>query len=66
MKIKSILAHRMIYQGKEYKMCIAQISSDGNSIVFSPFVKEIPGTVFVSGTVILSIKDGGIEAKPVI
>lgn len=60
---KSIFAHRLLYNGHQYDMSIAQITDDGLNISISPFVKEVPGTIFVSGTVRISLKDGKILAE---
>lgn len=57
-KAKSILAHRVLYNGAEYKMSIAHISDDGKYVGIEPYVKEVPGTIFVSGTVEILLKEG--------
>lgn len=59
---KNILAHKLLYDGKEYKMSIASISDDRSRVAINPFVKEVPGTVFVSGTVEIVLKESKLMA----
>ena len=58
--MKRILAHKIIYADKEYRMAVATITDSGEVIINS-FEKEIPSTVFISGTVRLQPIDGRIE-----
>lgn len=58
--MKRILAHKIIYADKEYRMAIATITDSGE-VVIESFEKEIPSTVFISGTVLLQSVDGRIE-----
>ena len=58
--MKRILAHKIIYADKEYRMAVATITASGEVIINS-FEKEIPSTVFISGTVLLQPIDGRIE-----
>lgn len=44
------MAHKIIYKGKEYPMSVAGIDTHGEVSV-APFEREIPGTVFVNGTI---------------
>lgn len=58
--MKRILAHKIIYGDKTYKLSVATI--DGNRVVsITPFEKEVPGTIFISGTVQLVSTNGPIE-----
>ena len=59
---KNIFAHRLLYEGNEYKMSIASISDDHMSIEINPYVQDVPGTVFVSGTVEIVLKEDKIMA----
>lgn len=48
--MKRILAHKIIYLDKVYKMCVATIDSN-NVVDISPFYEEGHSTVFISGTI---------------
>ena len=50
--VKRILAPRIIYKGHTYTNHIAELRTDG-SIILSPFTRELPDTIFVSGTILL-------------
>ncbi|MDE5567548.1 MAG: hypothetical protein K2J12_03805 [Muribaculaceae bacterium] len=58
--MKRILAHKIIYADKEYHMAVATITDSGE-VIIEAFEKEIPATVFISGTVLLQPVDGRIE-----
>lgn len=45
-----ILAHRIIYQNREYRNHIAELQPDG-TIRLTPFTHEIPNTIFIPGTI---------------
>lgn len=45
-----VLAHRIIYKGKEYPMSVAGIDEQGK-VEIVPFSGETPGTIFVNGTI---------------
>ena len=50
--MKRVLAHRIIYLGREYGKSVATI--DGNEVVdIKPFETETASTVFISGTIML-------------
>lgn len=44
------MAHRIIYNGKEYPLSVAAIDTRGE-VSITPFEREIPGTLFVNGTI---------------
>lgn len=58
--MKRIFAHKIIYGGKEYRMSVATIKDNGE-VIIDTFEKEIPSTVFISGTVLLQPVQGRIE-----
>lgn len=49
-----VLAHRIIYKGKEYPMSVAGIDEQGK-VEIVPFSHEIPDTIFVSGTIEITV-----------
>lgn len=60
--MKQILAHKIIFGDKTYEMHIARLLDDGN-VVFYPFKEEIPATVFVSGTILLTVDSDSESLK---
>lgn len=48
--MKAILAHVIVYKGREYPMHIAGVDCKGN-ISLKPFDGETPQTVFIPGRV---------------
>lgn len=51
--LRSVLAHTIVYQGREYPMSIASISPEGE-VTITPFTSEVHSTVFISGRVRLT------------
>lgn len=49
-----VMAHRIIYNGKEYPLSVAAIDTRGE-VSITPFEREIPGTLFVNGTIELQV-----------
>lgn len=45
-----VLAHRIIYKGKEYPMSVAGIDEQGK-VEIVPYRLETPNTYFVQGTI---------------
>ncbi len=50
MTAKHILAHKIIYRGKEYTMSVATIENNRVTAI-KPFERETASTVFISGNV---------------
>ena len=50
--MKRILAHKILYADKEYRMSVATITHD-NIVTIRPYEKETEATVFIPGTVLL-------------
>ncbi len=46
-----ILARRIVFEGREHKLSLLEISADGRQVKISPFVKETHSTVFIDGAV---------------
>ncbi|MCC8118857.1 MAG: hypothetical protein LIP09_08970 [Bacteroidales bacterium] len=57
--MQRILAHKIIYEGREYPLSIAEISPDGRSVTITPFLKETPATTFHSGIIELYHDESG-------
>ena len=58
--MKRILAHHIILNGERFGLSVAEISRDGKglwSVKVSPFERETAGTVFHSGTVVITEHD---------
>lgn len=54
-----VLAHKIIFEGMEHNLSVAEISDDRGSVKITPFVSETHSTVFVSGTLeIVKTPDG--------
>ena len=51
--LRSVLAHTIVYEGREYPMSIASITPDGR-VTIVPFTVETHSTVFISGRVKLT------------
>lgn len=55
-----ILAHNIVYEGKPYGLSVAEYSDDSVSVRISPYVVETANTVFVPGTVTISVRSGKV------
>lgn len=58
--MKRILAHKIIYNGIEYDMSVAEIE-DGEVVKIELFESETASTVFVPGVVEIKMTDGKLE-----
>lgn len=58
--MKRYFAHKIIHGEKEYRMAVATID-DNRVISIEPYEKEIPSTIFISGTIQLIPTEGKIE-----
>lgn len=54
--MKKIFAHKIIFGEEIYEMHVAHLLDDG-SVEFFPFKEETSATVFVSGTIRLSVDE---------
>ncbi|MDE7024978.1 MAG: hypothetical protein K2O88_03755 [Paramuribaculum sp.] len=48
-----ILAHTIVWRGREYHMHIAELDTITGQVTMHPYEGEIHSTVFISGTVLL-------------
>lgn len=46
-----VLAHKILFDGAEHRLSVAEISDDRQQVKVEPFVEETHSTVFVPGTV---------------
>lgn len=51
--LRSVLAHCIVYQGREYPISVASITPEGQ-VTIKPFTAEVHSTVFISGRVTLT------------
>lgn len=58
---RQILAHTIIYRGKEYRMALARIADDG-SVSITPFDRETHSTEFINGRVHITA-DGQVTTE---
>lgn len=49
--MEKVMAHKVILDGKEYRLSILEIEDGGRQARVRPFVGEEAGTVFVNGTI---------------
>lgn len=52
--IRRWLAHRIVYQGKEYTMSVLTLAPDGTVESIRPFTGETHSTAFHSGTITIT------------
>lgn len=62
--MERILAHSILYEGREYRMCVAELQPDG-TVTFTPFDSEVHSTVFVSGRVRLTVEGSALRCTPI-
>ncbi len=55
--MQRIFAHKIIYQGRQYRNHIAELTPSG-TIRLTPFTGETPSTTFISGTIRLHLIPG--------
>lgn len=58
---QGVMAHRIIFEGKEYAMSIARI--EGGEVVITPYTGEVHSTLFVNGTVAVTFSDGRLTIE---
>lgn len=58
--IRRILAHRVIYNDREYALSVVTIT-DGRVTDISAFERETPGTEFISGTIRIIDDESGLR-----
>ena len=56
MPVKRVFAHKIIYCGKEYCNHVAEITDNGEVVLY-PFESEIAMTLFYSGTVEVTVSE---------
>ncbi len=54
-----ILAHKIVFEGREYPLSLLEISEDRSRISITPFAGETHSTVFVDGKVEVIWTDEG-------
>lgn len=55
--MNKFLAHKVVFEGREYKMSIAELTDDGHLII-KPYSSEVHSTVFINGAVELLLDEG--------
>lgn len=52
------LAHKIVCDGKEYPLSIAELSDDRRSVRIYPYTEEIHSTAWVDGTLRITLVNG--------